>query len=104
MAKYGKKAAQKVKKVMRERKKGTLKSGRSGKKVPVESKPSPSVCQKPVERAPKFRARNPRKNSPALPRASRSLEVRWPLAAIPSNIIRPEYIGSRSRIADRDRS
>jgi hypothetical protein len=33
MAKYGKKAAQKVKKVMRERKKGTLKSGRSGKKV-----------------------------------------------------------------------
>jgi Family of unknown function (DUF6496) len=33
MARYGKKAAQKVKKVMRERKKGTLKSGRSGKKV-----------------------------------------------------------------------
>ena len=33
MAKYGKKAAQKVKKVMRERKKGTLKSGRSGQKV-----------------------------------------------------------------------
>jgi hypothetical protein len=33
MAKYGKKAAQKVKKVMHERKKGTLKSGRSGKKV-----------------------------------------------------------------------
>ena len=33
MAKYGKKAAQKVKKVMRERKKGTLKSGHSGKKV-----------------------------------------------------------------------
>ena len=33
MARYGKKAAQKVKKVMRERKKGTLKSGRSGQKV-----------------------------------------------------------------------
>jgi hypothetical protein len=33
MARYGKKAAQKVKKVMRERKRGTLKSGRSGKKV-----------------------------------------------------------------------
>ncbi len=33
MAKYGKKAARKVKKVMHERKKGTLKSGRSGKKV-----------------------------------------------------------------------
>ena len=33
MASYGKKAAQKVKKAMHERKKGTLKSGRSGKKV-----------------------------------------------------------------------
>ena len=33
MAKYGKKAASKVKKVMEERKRGTLKSGRSGKKV-----------------------------------------------------------------------
>ena len=33
MAKYGKKAQQKVKKAMKERKEGTLKSGRSGKKV-----------------------------------------------------------------------
>jgi hypothetical protein len=33
MAKYGKKAAAKVKKAMHEKKKGTLKSGRSGKKV-----------------------------------------------------------------------
>ncbi len=33
MAKYGKKASDKVEKVMRERKKGTLKSGGSGKKV-----------------------------------------------------------------------
>ncbi len=33
MAKYGKKAAQKVKQAMRERKRGTLRSGRSGKKV-----------------------------------------------------------------------
>jgi hypothetical protein len=33
MAKYGKKAASKVKRAMHERKKGTLKSGRSGKKV-----------------------------------------------------------------------
>ena len=33
MAKYGKKAAQKVKRAMHERKAGTLKSGRSGKKV-----------------------------------------------------------------------
>ena len=33
MAKYGKMAERKVEKAMRERKKGTLKSGRSGKKV-----------------------------------------------------------------------
>ncbi len=33
MAKYGAKAQEKVEKTMRERKKGTLKSGRSGKKV-----------------------------------------------------------------------
>ena len=33
MAKYSKKANEKVEKVMREKKRGTLKSGRSGKKV-----------------------------------------------------------------------
>ena len=33
MAKYGKKAKQKVKRAMHERKHGTLRSGRSGKKV-----------------------------------------------------------------------
>jgi hypothetical protein len=33
MAKYGKKAQQKVERAMHERKHGTLKSGRSGKKV-----------------------------------------------------------------------
>ena len=33
MARYGKKASTKVAKAMRERKRGTLKSGRSGKKV-----------------------------------------------------------------------
>ena len=33
MAKYGSKAKSKVKKAMHERKRGTLKSGRSGKKV-----------------------------------------------------------------------
>jgi hypothetical protein len=33
MARYGKKAAQKVKRAMHERKKGTLKSGRSGMSV-----------------------------------------------------------------------
>jgi len=33
MARYGKKAQQKVKQAMHERKRGTLKSGRSGKKA-----------------------------------------------------------------------
>ncbi len=33
MARYGKKASEKVEKTMRERKKGTLRSGRSGKQV-----------------------------------------------------------------------
>ena len=33
VARYGRKASQKVKKAMRERKRGTLRSGRSGKKV-----------------------------------------------------------------------
>ena len=33
MPKYGKKAGQKVERAMRERKKGKLRSGRSGKKV-----------------------------------------------------------------------
>ena len=33
MAKYGKKASQKVEKAMHERKRGTLRSGRSGRKV-----------------------------------------------------------------------
>jgi hypothetical protein len=33
MARYGKKASKKVEKAMHERKQGTLKSGRSGKKV-----------------------------------------------------------------------
>jgi hypothetical protein len=33
MARYGRKASQKVRQAMRERKRGTLRSGRSGKKV-----------------------------------------------------------------------
>jgi hypothetical protein len=33
MARYGKKAASKVKRALHERKRGTLKSGRSGKRV-----------------------------------------------------------------------
>ena len=38
MAKYSKKAGEKVEKVMREKKKGTLRSGRSGKKVTSRKK------------------------------------------------------------------
>jgi hypothetical protein len=33
MARYGRKAAEKVRRAMRERKRGTLRSGRSGKRV-----------------------------------------------------------------------
>jgi Family of unknown function (DUF6496) len=33
MAKYGRKASEKVERAMRERKRGTLRSGRSGRKV-----------------------------------------------------------------------
>jgi Family of unknown function (DUF6496) len=33
MARYGRKASQKVRQAMRERKRGTLRSGRSGRKV-----------------------------------------------------------------------
>ena len=33
MARYGKEASQKVRRALRERKRGTLRSGRSGKKV-----------------------------------------------------------------------
>jgi hypothetical protein len=35
MARYGKKAAEKVRRAMRERKRGTLKSGRSDKRVRI---------------------------------------------------------------------
>ena len=35
--KYGKKASRKVRQVMRERKRGTLRSGRSGKKVTLRA-------------------------------------------------------------------
>ena len=38
MARYGKRAAEKVEKVMKERKKGTLKSGRSSKKSSRKNK------------------------------------------------------------------
>ena len=53
MAKYSKKASEKVEKAMRERKKGTLKSGRSGKKVKSRNRRSPSDCPRPGAREPR---------------------------------------------------
>ena len=63
MAKYGRKASEKVKKAMHERKRGTLKSGRSRKKSRAENKPLPLGCRRLAAPAEKFRARRPRRNS-----------------------------------------
>jgi len=59
MAKYSKKAQQKVKKVMHEKKEGTLKSGRSGKKV-TSRKQAIAIG---LSEARKAGAKVPRKNS-----------------------------------------
>ena len=63
MARYGKKAAQKVKRAMHERKRGTLKSGRSGKKV-TSRKQAIAIGLSEARRAGgKFRPRNPKGNN-----------------------------------------
>lgn len=59
MAKYGKKAATEVRKAMHERKKGTLKSGKSGKKV----KSRRQAIAIGLSKARKAGARVPRKKS-----------------------------------------
>ncbi len=59
MAKYGKKAAEKVEKAMHERKEGTLKSGRSGKKVTSKEQ----AIAIGLSEARKAGAKVPRKNS-----------------------------------------
>ena len=63
MARYGRKASEKVKKAMRERKRGTLRSGRWG----GEDQPKTGDCHWTVggqaRQAEKFRARRQRKNS-----------------------------------------
>ncbi len=59
MAKYGKKASEKVEKAMHERKEGTLKSGRSGKKV-TSKKQAIAIG---LSQARKAGAKVPRKNS-----------------------------------------
>ena len=58
MAKYGKKAGKKVEKAMHERKKGTLKSGRSGKKVTSKKQAAIGLSQ-----ARKAGAKVPRKKT-----------------------------------------
>ena len=59
MAQYGKKAQSKVKKVMHEKKQGTLKSGKSGKKV-TSRKQAIAIC---LSEARKAGAKVPAKKS-----------------------------------------
>jgi hypothetical protein len=61
MARYGKKAGRKVKRAMHERKKGTLRSGRSGKKV----KSRKQAIAIGLSEARRSGAKVPRKKSPA---------------------------------------
>ncbi|HKW81270.1 MAG TPA: DUF6496 domain-containing protein [Casimicrobiaceae bacterium] len=68
MAKYGKKAQSKVRKVMDEKKKGTLKSGRSGKKV-TSRKQAIAIG---LSEARKAGAKVPRKKSSSTSRKSSS--------------------------------
>ena len=67
MAKYGKKASKKVEKAMHERKKGTLKSGRSGKKV-TSKKQAIAIG---LSEARKEGAKVPRKKSSSKKRSSK---------------------------------
>jgi hypothetical protein len=67
MAKYGKKASKKVEKAMRERKKGTLKSGRSAKKV-TSKKQAIAIG---LSEARKEGAKVPRKKSSSKKRSSK---------------------------------
>jgi hypothetical protein len=70
--KYSKKASKKVEKVMRERKRGTLRSGRSGKKV-TSRKQAIAIGLSEARRAgakvPKRRTRTRRKGSRSRKRA-----------------------------------
>jgi hypothetical protein len=66
MAKYGKKASKKVEKAMHERKEGTLKSGRSGKKV-TSKKQAIAIG---LSEARKEGAKVPRKKSSAKKKSS----------------------------------
>jgi len=54
MAKYSKKAGEKVERAMKEMKKGKLRSGRSGKKVTDPKQAIALACQKLVRKEQKF--------------------------------------------------
>jgi len=62
MARYGKKAQRKVKRAMHERKRGTLKSGRSGKRV-KSRKQAIAIGLSEARRAGAKVPRRPRKSS-----------------------------------------
>jgi hypothetical protein len=66
MARYGKKAQSKVEKTMRERKRGTLRSGRSGKKV-TSRKQAIAIGLSEARRA---GAKVPKRRSPSSSRGS----------------------------------
>jgi len=72
MAKYSKGAQKKVEKVMREKKKGTLKSGRSGKKV-TSRKQAIAIG---LSEARKAGAKVPKKNGAAKKTAKKSSRKR----------------------------
>ena len=59
MAKYGSKASEKVEKAMHERKKGTLKSGSSGKKVKSRKQAIAIGLSQARKGAARYRRRNP---------------------------------------------
>ena len=67
MAKYSKKASEKVEKVMHEKKKGTLKSGKSNKKVTSRKQAIAiglSEARKAGAKVPKKKAATKRKSAP----------------------------------------
>jgi len=72
MARYGKKAQSKVKRAMHERKSGTLKSGRSGKKV-TSRKQAIAIG---LSEARKEGAKVPKKKSPSRKSTSRKSSSR----------------------------
>jgi hypothetical protein len=71
MARYGEKASQKVEKAMHERKRGTLKSGRSGKKV-TSRKQAIAIGLSEARRA-----------GGKVPRKKSSSKKKWPSSASP---------------------